>query len=142
MSNKLISTKKVKGPVDPDSGFAEVLMTANIEAIMQKKAAMLQEFEENESGVRRCTFTAPKTGQSVEYIITQGKPFNLYTIQPVVGRLPNDLSGSYTSFEKAETAIKGYLATRKESYYDEVIGNPALQPKAIAKEVNGDRPNT
>ncbi len=132
MSNRLISTKRVKGVIDPESGFSEILMTANIEAIMQKKAAMLQEFQENESGVRKVTFTAPKTGVQVEYIITQGKPFNLFTIEPVVGRLPNDLSGSYTSFEKAETAIKGYLATRKESYFDEVI----------SKEANDDTPNT
>ena len=121
MTNRLLSTKKIKGPIDPESGFAEVLVTANIEAIMQKKAEMLQEFEENETGIKRVTFTAPKTGQSVEYIITQKKPYNLYTVQSVLGRLPDVLSGSYTSFEKAEAAIKSYIATRKESYFDTTI---------------------
>lgn len=103
------------------TGIREIEVSADIGSIMEKKAKMLQEMQEQETGIKRVFFTAPKTGKQVEYIIRQKKPYNLFTVESVVGRLADDLSGSYTSFTAAETAIRNYLATRKESYYDEVI---------------------
>ena len=103
------------------TGIREIEVSADIGSIMEKKAKMLQEMQEQETGIKRVFFTAPKTGKQVEYIIRQKKPYNLFTVESVVGRLPDDLSGAYTSFTAAETAIKSYLATRKESYYDQVM---------------------
>ena len=122
MTNSVLRTRRITGPIDPDSGFAEVYTTANIEAIMQKKAEMLQEFQENETGIKKIAVVSAKTGKSEDWIITQKRPYNHYTVARVgPGELPDALRGAFTSFVIAEAAIKNYVSTRKESYFDEVI---------------------
>lgn len=46
--------------------------------------------------------------------ILRTDPFGLWLIKPIKGRLPNALSGQYTSFGRAEKDIENYIINKKE----------------------------
>lgn len=104
------------------TGIREVVIFDYDAQLLAEKAKMLQLAEEQLTGVKRITVTSPKTGKSEGYIIAQQKPYNLFSVALANGGpTPKDLSGTFTSFAVAETAIATYVRDRKESYYDEVI---------------------
>ncbi|MGE8941064.1 hypothetical protein ACO2I3_04055 [Leptospira interrogans] len=85
--------------------FDEMGSVIDLDAIAEKKARALQEFEENETGIRKVTIE----GQNFEIRRVRGG-FNLYTVHTAKGPVPKAFEGQhFTSFKMAEEAIRNYM---------------------------------
>ena len=77
-------------------------ITKKLDRIAEHKARILQEFEENQTGVR-------KIG---DWVIRRKAGYSLYRVSKN-GQPPKELDMDFTSFSIAEKAIREYEAKRQ-----------------------------
>lgn len=76
-------------------------ITKKLDRLAEHKARLLQEFEENQTGVR-------KIG---DWVIRRRAGYSLYRVTHR-GQTPKELDMDFTSFSVAEAAIREYEAKR------------------------------